>query len=258
MEKVDNINTVNDTCVYKHPCFYFDDTLIFIKIESTLFTVHKSRLLESKEFSRCFKSQESSQTQERNEGLSAEFPITLQDIELSDFEAFLKVLYAPEFSNNQPSPDVALIISAYRLALLWQFSKLQKFLLSFTWRSFGDVDRVAFAKEFGLKEWLFAPLVNLCQRDEPLALGEARKIGVDSLSLISRLREAFPPQMVTLQRASSSSSIHIPLRSKRSHNSTTSRAKCVSCLQKDAWVSEETELRVSSCPNAGWNGHIHV
>ncbi|KAG8702479.1 hypothetical protein FRC11_011452, partial [Ceratobasidium sp. 423] len=67
-------------------------------LENTLFNVHKSQLLKSRAFSKWFQLQESSfqlKDPERTEGLSPDNPIVLQGIEMSDFEAFLKVLYAP-------------------------------------------------------------------------------------------------------------------------------------------------------------------
>ncbi|KAJ1305385.1 hypothetical protein OPQ81_000400 [Rhizoctonia solani] len=120
----------------------------------------------------------------------------MRGIEISDFEAFLKVLYAPQFSDSRPLPEVTLIIRAYRMAVLWEFSELQNYLFSLADRSFNDVDRIAFANAFELKEWLLSPHVNLCQREEPLSLDEAKKIGVDSLLIINNLREEFPPREV--------------------------------------------------------------
>ncbi|KAF8754728.1 hypothetical protein RHS01_05889 [Rhizoctonia solani] len=147
-----------ENIVQKHPTLYFDDTVIFIKLEDTLFSVHKMRLIKSKSFSKWFELQNlSSKPEECNEGLSSENPIVIQGISMSDFEGFLKVLYASHFSDNRSSHEISLIISAYRLAVLWQFSELQDFLFSLVDQSFDDPGKIAFAKSFGLKDWLQAP-----------------------------------------------------------------------------------------------------
>ncbi|CAE6469533.1 unnamed protein product [Rhizoctonia solani] len=241
MEKETKINTVSDISVYKHPDFYFDDTLVFIKLEDMLFSVHKSKLLKSKAFSKWFESQESSRTEEHNEGLSPETPITMQGIVLSDFEAFLKVLYAREFSDIRPLPEVALIIPAYRLAVLWQFSELQDFLFSLVDQSFDDAGRIAFAKAFGLKAWLHAPHVKLCQRDEPLTLDEAKKIGIDSLLVINNLREEFPPKKLALhQRLSAECGGVLQQQNNYNYSYSSTYVHCGSCLKSHPWPTAQT------------------
>lgn len=52
-----------------------------------------------------------------------------------------------------------------------------------------DVNKVAFAREFEVKDWLAPALTRLCQRNEPLTSEESWKLGVDSLLLVSRIRE---------------------------------------------------------------------
>ncbi|CAE6455032.1 unnamed protein product [Rhizoctonia solani] len=195
---------IKDGCVQvpmaRHPEFYFEGTLVFIQIQDTLFNVHKSQLLKSKAFSKWFEVQESVQSEERGEGLSPDKPIFMENIEISDFEALLKALYTPQFSDSRPSLNASFIISAFRMANLWQFSELRAFLLNLADQILGDVDKISFAKEFGLKEWLLTPHVNLCQRDQQLDLEEAKKIGIDSLLIINNLREEFSPQKLASYR----------------------------------------------------------
>ncbi|CAE6432903.1 unnamed protein product [Rhizoctonia solani] len=187
--------------IHRHPEFYFDGTLVFIQIQGTLFNVHKGHLLKSAAFSNWFELQGDSRPEERSEGLSPDSPIFMQNIEMSDFEALLKALYTPQFSDSRPSLDASFITSAFRMADLWQFTELRAFLLDLADQLLGDVDKIAFAKEFGLKAWLLNPHVNLCQRDQQLNLVEAKKIGIDNLLIINNLREEFPPQKLASNRA---------------------------------------------------------
>ncbi|ELU42411.1 hypothetical protein AG1IA_03585 [Rhizoctonia solani AG-1 IA] len=236
-----------ENIVQKHPTLYFDDTM---KLEDTLFSVHKRRLIKSKSFSKWFELQNlSSKPEECNEGLCPENPIVIQGINMSDFEGFLKVLYASHrnhlrfrhFSDNRSSHEISLIISAYRLAVLWQFSELQDFLFSLVDQSFDDPGKIAFAKSFGLKDWLQAPHVRLCQRDEPLTLDEAKKIGVDSLLVISNLREEFPPKKLASHQSWSINCVGIYQRrdSYSYSNSNSTYTHCGSCLKNHPWPTPE-------------------
>ncbi|CAE6471254.1 unnamed protein product [Rhizoctonia solani] len=134
--------------VVRHPEFCFDNTLVAIQIENTLFNVHKYQLTKSEVFSDMFKMPKP-KGDEPEEGSSLEHPIVIEGIVASDFAALLKVLYASLFSSNQPTPEAPLIIPAFRLANLFNFSELRAYLLPLAEKSLGDVDKIVFAREFG-------------------------------------------------------------------------------------------------------------
>ncbi|CAE6488026.1 unnamed protein product [Rhizoctonia solani] len=172
----------------RHPEFYFDNTLVALQIENTLFNVHKYQLTKSEVFSDMFKLPKS-RGDEPEEGSSSEHPIVIEGVAASDFAALLKVLYASLFSSNQPTPEAPLIIPAFRLANLFNFSELRAHLLPLAEKSLGDVDKIVFAREFNIKEWLVPAYTRLCQREERLSVEEARKLEVDSVLMISHVRE---------------------------------------------------------------------
>lgn len=60
-------------------------------------------------------------------------------------------------------------------------------------KNLGDVDKITFAWEFDIKDWLAPAHVRLCQRAEPLTTDEAKKLGLQSVLLIFRMRELFRP-----------------------------------------------------------------
>jgi len=173
----------------RHPEFYFDNTLVVIQIEDTLFNVHKYQLMKSKTFKDMFSVAEASGGDLEEEGSSPENPIQMLEVSASDFEALLKVLYATRFSTNQPDPEASLIIPAFRLANMWEFRELREYLIPLAEKVLNDVDKIAFAREFDVKDWLAPALTRLCQRAEPLTSEESSKLGVDSLLLVSRIRE---------------------------------------------------------------------
>ncbi|CAE6439436.1 unnamed protein product [Rhizoctonia solani] len=165
--------------IVRHPEFFFDNTLVAVQIEDTLFNVHKYQLIKSEVFSDMFKMPKT-ENDEPEEGSSPENPIVIEGVAASDFAALLKVLYASLFSSHQPSPEALLIIPAFRLANMFNFSELRAHLLPLAEKSLNDVDRIVFAKEFSIKQWLAPAYVRLCQREERLSIEEARKLDVDA------------------------------------------------------------------------------
>ncbi|KAL5633921.1 hypothetical protein ACGC1H_005945 [Rhizoctonia solani] len=174
--------------IIQHPEFFFDNTLIAIQIENTMFNVHKYQLAKSEVFSDMFQMPKP-EGDEPEEGSSPKHPIVIEGVSASDFAALLRVLYASHFSSNQPAPEAPLIIPAFRLANMFNFSELRAFLLPLAEKSLGDVDKIVFAREFDIKEWLAPAFVRLCEREERLSVEEARKLEVDSVLMISHMRE---------------------------------------------------------------------
>ncbi|KAG8703135.1 hypothetical protein FRC08_003057 [Ceratobasidium sp. 394] len=171
----------------RHSEFYFDDSLVVLMVEDTLFRVHKYQLMKSEVFSDMFKMIKPSEGPE--EGSCPENPIVLSGVAASDFECLLRMLYATYFSARRPEPDASLIVPAFRLANKWNFEDLRAYILPLAEKELGDIDKIVFAREFGIKEWLAPAHLKLCQRERPLTTEEAVKLGVHSLLLISRLRD---------------------------------------------------------------------
>ncbi|KAG8686034.1 hypothetical protein FRC11_009631 [Ceratobasidium sp. 423] len=120
---------------------------------------------------------------------TVERPIVLQGVAISDFEALLQVLYASYFSADQSQPSSTLIIPAFRLAKMWNFTDLCANLKPIAETMFSEVDKIVFAREFQFDQWIVPAHVKLCQRNEPLNSEDAAKIGLSSLLFISRIRE---------------------------------------------------------------------
>lgn len=85
---------------------------------------------------------------------------------------------------------------------MWRFSDLRAYLLPLAEKVLGDADKIAFSREFDLHDWLAPAHVRLCQRQEPLTLKEATKLGTRSLLMISSIREEFPPKQGSTQATS--------------------------------------------------------
>ncbi|KDN37618.1 hypothetical protein RSAG8_10023, partial [Rhizoctonia solani AG-8 WAC10335] len=174
--------------IVPHPQFFLDNTLVAIQIEKTLFNVHKYQLIKSEVFSDMFKTSKA-EDDEPEPGSSPEHPLVIKGVAASDFAALLQVLYESHFSRNQHVPEAPLIIPSFRLANLLNFSELRAYLLPLAERNLDDVDKIIFAREFDIKEWLAPAHIRLCQRERPLTTEEARKLGADSVLILWRMRE---------------------------------------------------------------------
>ncbi|KAH7338068.1 hypothetical protein B0J17DRAFT_660641 [Rhizoctonia solani] len=172
----------------RHPEFFFDNTLVAIQIEDTLFNVHKYQLAKSEVFSDMFDIPKP-EGNAPEEGSSPGHPIKLEGVSASDFTALLRVLYASYFSNDHPTPEASLVVPAFRLANMFNFSELRAFLLPLAEKNLDDVNTIVFAREFAIKEWLAPAYIRLCKREAVLSDEEASKLGAKSVLMIWRMRE---------------------------------------------------------------------
>ncbi|CAE6445269.1 unnamed protein product [Rhizoctonia solani] len=172
--------------IKRHSEFYFKEAMVIIQVESTLYKIHKHMLLKSETFSDMFKLPNETAA---SLGEGTERPIVLQGIAVSDFEALLEVLYASYYSADQSEPSSTLIIPAFRLAKMWNFTDLCAHLKPIAETMFSEVDKIVFAREFEFDQWIVPAHIKLCQRDSPLNSEEAVKVGLSSLLFISRIRE---------------------------------------------------------------------
>ncbi|CAE6450670.1 unnamed protein product [Rhizoctonia solani] len=186
----------NPAATKRHSKFYFDNTLIVIQVEDTLFNVHKYQLLKSETFSDMF-NMPKEDNEEPEEGSCPEHPIVMEGVSAADFEALMTVLYARTsigfpsyFTTHQPTPEASLIVPAFRLANMWNFSDLRAYLLPLAETALGDVDKIVFAREFDIQSWLVPAHKNLCERPEPITTEEARRLGIDRWTPVSNIQSS--------------------------------------------------------------------
>ncbi|CAE6408897.1 unnamed protein product [Rhizoctonia solani] len=170
--------------------FFFDDSMIHIEIENVQFKVHKSKLIKSETFADMFVVADSSNTgDEAIEGYSTDHPIKLEGVSASDFECLLTFLYEGYLNKQQVKRDLSLVLPAFRLAHMWNFAELRASLLPELEKSLDDVDKIVYAREFGIDDWVTPAYIKLYRRAEPLNTEEAEKLGFKYAMLIFRLRE---------------------------------------------------------------------
>ncbi|CAE6524041.1 unnamed protein product [Rhizoctonia solani] len=173
----------------RHSTFYFDETLVVLKVENVLFKVHKYHLVRSETFSDMFKVPQRSG--DSVEGSTPEHPVVLDGVAATGFEALLTMLYARRCSTFQLQLTSSLITSAFRLAHMWNFFDLRSYLLAQAEASLSDAEKIVFAKKFSVRKWLAPAYLNLCRRSTPPTTSEATKLRLDDVVMIFRLRERY-------------------------------------------------------------------
>lgn len=137
-------------------------------------------------------------------------PIFLQDVEKSQFDAFLNVLYrtcvllpsiwsqclqyiheASIFSSYTSNPIMAAPAwaSVLHLASEWNFPSIRELAIQSFTPSASDVDKVVLGHRYRFEEWLLPGYTGLVERKEPLTLAEGTRLGIEDVVSINKARE---------------------------------------------------------------------
>ncbi|KAG8708199.1 hypothetical protein FRC09_001386, partial [Ceratobasidium sp. 395] len=73
---------------------------------------------------------------------------------------------------------------------MWNFESVCTHLKPLAERVLDHADKIVFAREFGLTDWLAPAHARLCLRQENLTSEEAGKLGLESVFFIFKCREA--------------------------------------------------------------------
>lgn len=82
--------------------------------------------------------------------------------------------------------------SVLKLSTMWGFEHLRELSI----RNMSDivmdpVERAALASEYSIDEWLLPALNELAQREEPITVDEARRLGWETALKVAAVRESF-------------------------------------------------------------------
>ncbi|KAA1470556.1 hypothetical protein DENSPDRAFT_923507, partial [Dentipellis sp. KUC8613] len=116
-------------------------------------------------------------------------PISLgDDVECSEFEALLCVLYPTEFHECELKTLDAWT-SVLHLATTWSFSSLRALAIDRLWPIASPVDKVVLGRTYGVDAWIRPGIIALCDRVEPLTKAEGFRLGVGDAVAIMAIRE---------------------------------------------------------------------
>ncbi|KAH9976100.1 hypothetical protein BGW80DRAFT_1157200, partial [Lactifluus volemus] len=165
-----------------HKHFFFDDGNITFLVGGFLYRVH-----------RYFFCRDSSEFKERlsrlsnQKGPSPHPVISLNDVKSADFDAFLSVLYPPNFNMSQKH-SFKEWSSILDLSTRWGFTSIRELAIRCLEPPSAH-HRLLLARKYGVDQWVLPALSELCERPQPLNVDEARFMDFEDIVLVGSVRE---------------------------------------------------------------------
>ncbi|KAI0330433.1 hypothetical protein GY45DRAFT_754913 [Cubamyces sp. BRFM 1775] len=173
-----------------HPDYYFEDGNLTILVENTLFKLFRSTFTRHSSVFKDLFSLPTSQSGTPVEGCDDDNPLQFSGISTTDFERLIWVLYPPSYESPK-AQTVDEWRSVLSLATRWEFTGVRALAIrSLQSLDITPVERILLAQEFDIPgRWALPAYVALCERPEPLSLGEAALLGLETSVRIAQLRE---------------------------------------------------------------------
>ncbi|KAG8692500.1 hypothetical protein FRC08_009736, partial [Ceratobasidium sp. 394] len=108
----------------------------------------------------------------------------------ADFAKVLELLYTPVY--NATTPNVEILVSALNMASKYRHPSLRVYTINALGPRCGElppIERIEVARVCNVPEWVSGAIDELCEREDPITLEEANRLGVETFGDISRRRE---------------------------------------------------------------------
>ncbi|KAA1470547.1 hypothetical protein DENSPDRAFT_705962 [Dentipellis sp. KUC8613] len=162
-----------------HERFYFEDGNVVFNVRGVLYCVHRYFFRRDSPYFRTL----------FERSTSTDTAITLDDdVECSEFEAFLSILYPAEFHKCEIQ-TVEAWTSVLRLSTEWSFPSIRILAIDRLGPIASPVNKVVHGRTYGIDAWIRPGLIALCDREQPLSKDEGVKLGVSDILLIMTIRE---------------------------------------------------------------------
>jgi len=180
-----------DLPAVQHRRLYFDDGSITIRVQNTLYCLHRSLLCRgSKKFENILS--ELSAQQES----STSPTIPLNDVKVVDFDAFLSILY-PQNYNTLEGRTFEQWSAILDLSTRWGFTNIRDLAIRCI-KPPNPLDRLLLARKHAVEAWTLPALLELCERPEPLSLEEARLMDFEDVVLVGSVRQTVRSSTLTV------------------------------------------------------------
>ncbi|RDX52370.1 hypothetical protein OH76DRAFT_1344883 [Lentinus brumalis] len=178
-------HSAESTCP-KHSLFYMQESMIVLKVEGSLYRVHKYLLEHHSDYFNGFFSDDANAM-----GHSDDHPIPLPDnVSQQGFDILLGFLYTGIY--DPTSVSLQGWVTLLRISALLQFHKVRQYAIrELTARrtSLAAVDAILLAKEHDIPSWLGPAYADLVRRPASLDDDEAERLGARTTAQIGRARE---------------------------------------------------------------------
>ncbi|KAG2141266.1 hypothetical protein DEU56DRAFT_885326 [Suillus clintonianus] len=145
------------------------------------------------------------------EGHSDTNPIVLAGVQKAEFQSLMKVLYPMTFTRLPSQDGLPATLEEWtgilKLSRMWGFTRIQEFAIQKMEPILATrpLDKVAFAQDYGVTEWLVPGLLQLARRGKPVGLEDVQKLGLDTALKLAEVRESATQATVSGERWDSAS-----------------------------------------------------
>ncbi|KAG8913831.1 hypothetical protein FRC00_001491 [Tulasnella sp. 408] len=173
----------------RHPRYYDSEYLTFA-VDEYLFRLPVRRLKESKYFQDMLGSEHLGGSVE---GTSDEHPIALGGITSFEMESFVEILDARVFG-KKAQREWKQLAAALHLVTMWEFEDIRTSLVEdmsqiISKGGVEPIDRIEVSIQCRVSDWLHPAYQALCDRAEGVTTEEAKRLGMDRLAAIYRVRD---------------------------------------------------------------------
>ncbi|KAJ7647865.1 hypothetical protein FB45DRAFT_733010 [Roridomyces roridus] len=157
----------------RHPRFWFEDGNLAIRVENTLYNLHRYLFAKSSTFS-AYQYQLGG-TRELKENKT-------------DFDRLLSILYPTDYGSHQCKTTEEWT-SVLLLANKWGMWDIRRLAISQLSICAGPVDKIALGHRYNVQEWLGPAYMELTMRGQAISAEEGAKLGVDAMVRLGALKD---------------------------------------------------------------------
>ncbi|KAI0357732.1 hypothetical protein OH77DRAFT_1398468 [Trametes cingulata] len=170
----------------RHPVFYMQEGMIVLKVQESLYRIHKYLLEHHSDYFRRVLAEGADSL-----GRSDDSPVPLPaDVSQQAFDCLLNFLYHGIY--DPTSVSLADWTTILRVSTRLQCTKIRQYAireLSTHRSSLPTIEAIVLAREYDIPSWLGPAYAELVRRQTPLSDEEADRLGARTVAQVARARE---------------------------------------------------------------------
>ncbi|KAI0263853.1 hypothetical protein BC834DRAFT_885888 [Gloeopeniophorella convolvens] len=176
------LSPVEDAVSMRHGMYFFEDGNVTFQVDNVLYCVHRYFFARDSTY---FAARLVRLGAREHEALGT--TISLGGVKRGDFEAFLSILYPAEFDEHDHSYEQWK--GVLHLSTLWGFASIRRLALVYL-KPPTPFDQLLLGRAYSVEHYIVPALSSLCERPEPLTLGEVRQMSPEDVVLVTTVRES--------------------------------------------------------------------
>ncbi|QRW12762.1 hypothetical protein RhiLY_11761 [Ceratobasidium sp. AG-Ba] len=169
-----------------HPKYNYLDGSLLLQVEGDIYRIHQHIINTSPVLAQLVDRQRAAAV--ANTLSHTTSPLCLVGIKPLEFEALLDLLYTPFYAADNVKSETCRL--ALPLAIRWGFGRLRDTIVSKLEGTLEVVESYILARELNISDWEKHCLDRLVTRPAGLTLDEGYRLGIETVILISGMREA--------------------------------------------------------------------